>query len=132
MLRILLLLLAVVVMTVSLAHILLGPAVVVPGGAPVNATTDSEDRFYATFFLAYGAAVFWAARDIPARVREIRLLMLIFFAGGIARIISIIAMGWPHPLFVGLGAAELILPPIIIWLASRIGEDNAATPEREM
>ena len=41
---------------------------------------------------------------------------VVFFAGGIGRLISLIAVGWPHPAFVVLMAIELILPPLLIWL----------------
>src|SRR5260370_35571187 len=36
---------------IALSHIALGPASI-PGSVPVNPTMDSEDRFYATLFLA--------------------------------------------------------------------------------
>ena len=38
-------------------HIVLGPSAI-PGSIPVNATMDSEDRFYATLFAAYGVRPF--------------------------------------------------------------------------
>ena len=41
---------------IALLHIVFGPSSI-PGSVPVNATMDSEDRFYATFFAAYGVAV---------------------------------------------------------------------------
>ena len=35
---------------IALAHIIAGPTSI-PGGGPVTATTDSEERFYAALFL---------------------------------------------------------------------------------
>jgi hypothetical protein len=53
----------------------LGPIVfrpaIIPGAIPVNATMDSEDRFYATLFLGFGAAVMWCSRDLQTIARSL-------------------------------------------------------------
>ena len=72
---------------VSLLHIVLGPACI-PGSIPVNATMDSEDRFYATSFMAYGAALLWCVKDIEHKSIYVKLLALVFFVGGLAWIVS--------------------------------------------
>ena len=41
---------------IALTHIFVGPSSI-PGSIPVNPTMDSEDRFYATLFLGFGASV---------------------------------------------------------------------------
>ena len=99
---------------IALAHIAIGPASI-PGSVPVNATMDSEDRFYATLFLGFGAALIWCSRDLRARSGLFGALLLVFFAGGLARIVSAVAMGLPVPLFVFLGGVELVLPPLLWW-----------------
>jgi hypothetical protein len=98
---------------IAAAHILVGPGAI-PGSIPVNATMDSEDRFYATLFLGFGAGMIWCSRDLASRGELFDALMLVFFLGGIARIISAVAVGLPAPLFVFLGALELIIPPVAI------------------
>ena len=106
---------------IALLHIALGPAAI-PGSVPVNATMDSEDRFYATLFLGFGVALIWCARDLSQRSRQAYWLLAIFFVGGIARVISVFAVGWPSTLFIFLGGLELALPPIVgwmIWVSSR-------------
>lgn len=118
-LKILLALLGGSIMLISLAHVALGP-VAIPGAVPVNATMDSEDRFYAVFFLAYGAALLWCARDIQGRTRHIRLLMALFFLGGVARIVSMAQVGLPNTFFIAMTGVELGLPPLVIWLAGRV------------
>ncbi len=102
----------VVCMAIALVHIVFGPAAI-PGSVPVNATMDSEDRFYATLFLGFGAALLWVSRNLEDRRAALFALLVTFFLGGIARIISWIAVGRPDQLFVYLGAVELILPPLL-------------------
>lgn len=102
---------------IALLHIAVGPSSI-PGSVPVNATMDSEDRFYATSFLGFGAAHIWCARDLRARGGIMLAMQFVFFLGGIARLISWAAVGPPIPLFIGLGAIELAQPPLI-WLAYR-------------
>lgn len=118
-LKILLLLLGTTIVLISLMHVAIGPASI-PGAVPVNATMDSEDRFYAVFFLAYGAAILWCAMDVQGRVRQIRLLMAVFFLGGVARMVSMLQVGLPHPFFIAMTAIELVQPPLMVWLADRV------------
>ena len=113
-LRLLLHVFGAVCILIALTHIAIGPAAIL-GGAVTNATMDSEDRFYATLFLGFGLAVVWCARDLETREKPLGALLVVFFAGGIARIISLIAVGPPGPLFLFLGVVELILPPIFWW-----------------
>jgi hypothetical protein len=111
-------------MVIALAHIALGPAAI-PGSVPVNATMDSEDRFYATLFLGYGAAMIWSSRALVPRRDVFGALLLIFFLGGIARIISALAVGLPNTLFIVLGSAELLLPPMLWALLKRAAHQAA-------
>lgn len=102
---------------IGLAHVAFGPAIV-PGSIPVNATLDSEDRFYATLFVGFGLALIWCSRQLALRAREFGFLLAIFFAGGLARIVSLLMAGPPHPLFLFLGALELLMPPLL-WFGFR-------------
>lgn len=115
-----------VCMAIALAHIAIGPAAI-PGSVPVNATMDSEDRFYATLFLGYGAAMIWCSRALAERRRCFGALLLVFFLGGIARIISAIAVGPPNMLFIILGGVELLLPPILWALLARTAPQAASS-----
>ena len=103
---------------IALAHIFVGPSAI-PGSIPVNATMDSEDRFYATLFLGFGIAHVWAARDLAARAGVVVALQAVFFAGGLARLISLAAVGPPVPLFLFLGTLELLIPPMLWWALRR-------------
>ncbi|MBS0256076.1 MAG: DUF4345 domain-containing protein [Proteobacteria bacterium] len=111
------LLFGLVCLGISLVHIAFGPASI-PGSVPVNATMDSEDRFYATLFTGFGLAMIWASRDLVGRRQVFLALMATFFLGGIARLVSAAAVGWPSPLFTFLGSLELVIPPVS-WLVLR-------------
>ena len=76
---------------------------------------DSEDRFYASLFLGFGAAMVWTSRDLAMRRGLFFALLATFFVGGLARIISWLSVGPPSTLFIVLGALELLLPPILWW-----------------
>ena len=118
-LRTILMLGGIAAVLIALAHIALGPASI-PGSMPVNATMDSEDRFYAAIFLGFGIAVLWCARDIERRARSIRFLVALFFLGGCARVVSLVLVGPPNLLFQSLTALELLLPPLVWFLLARI------------
>jgi hypothetical protein len=109
---------------IALAHLVLGPASI-PGSIPVNATMDSEDRFYATLFLGFGVAMVWSSRDLRARAHTFEALMAIFFLGGIARIISMIVVGPPIPFFQLMTLLELLIPPLSwIWLRAALRQTD--------
>lgn len=97
---------------IALIHIAIGPSAI-PGSVPVNSAMDSEDRFYATLFLGFGAALVWCSRRMKRRGRIFGWLMLLFFLGGVARVISAIAVGLPGDFFIAMGVLELLLPPLL-------------------
>jgi hypothetical protein len=116
----------VIVMGIALLHILIGPSVI-PGGVPVNATMDSEDRFYAALFLGFGAVMIWCARDLPAREGVARVLWLVLFLGGVSRLVSIAEAGPPGRFFLAMLALELVLPPLLWFPLAALGRAEAAT-----
>ncbi len=104
----------IICIAIALVHIAIGPSAI-PGSVPVNATMDSEDRFYATLFLGFGAALVWCSQNLRERGGVFKALLLIFFLGGVARIVSAVLVGMPNEFFQILWALELILPPVF-WL----------------
>jgi hypothetical protein len=96
-----------------------------PAGEPWPATTDSELRFYAPFWGAFGLMALEVARRPLQRLAWTPWLAAVFFAGGLGRLISLVAVGTPHPFFVLLMAIELLLPPVlvILWLVVRSRPD---------
>jgi Domain of unknown function (DUF4345) len=109
---------------ISMLHVVLGPTAI-PGAVPVNATMDSEDRFYATLFLAFGAASLWCVKNVERKAGVVYFLMATFFAGGLSRLISMSAVGLPSKFFIVMTALELILPGFYIYLQYRV---SRATP----
>jgi hypothetical protein len=90
-----------------------------PFSGPFSATADSELRFYAPFWIAYGAILILTARDLRRLRARVPLLSGMFFAGGVGRAIAYWRAGPPHPAFVALMVIELILPLLFMLLWSR-------------
>lgn len=105
----------VVCIGIGLAHLFFGTATII-GGGPVNATIDSDVRFYAVLFVAYGAAYVWCAMDVPRRCDEVNLLGVIFFVGGLARFIAWAATGAPNWFYVLMIPVNLLFR----WSTTRL------------
>lgn len=114
---------------IALAHIVIGPAAIF-GSVSVNATMDSEDRFFGALFLGFGAGLVWCSKNLVDRSPIFGALLLTFFLGGISRVISALLVGLPNPLFVTLTFVELILPPVL-WVWHRQSAAAAAHFERQ-
>ncbi len=111
---------------IGLGLIFFGPALV-PGAGTVSRTVDSEFRFYATLFVFYGALLLWCLWGTAAKHRAIMVLAGVLFAGGVARLCSVLAVGLPHPFFVAMIAVELGLPPVVILLVRREARTGVAS-----
>ncbi|WOC10983.1 DUF4345 domain-containing protein [Gordonia sp. MP11Mi] len=101
----------VVVIGIAVAHFLFGQATYI-GGGDVNATMDSDLRFFNVLFAAYGATFLWASRDVIGRARQINLLGLLFFVGAFGRLLAWIASGTPTPFYVAMFVVELVVPVV--------------------
>ena len=108
-------------------HVVLGPSAI-PGSVPVNPTMDSEDRFYATLFAAYGVALIWCIKDIERKSMIVYFLTATFFAGGLARLVSIAAVGLPNAFFISMTVLELVIPMYMAFAQSRIANSMNAQP----
>jgi Domain of unknown function (DUF4345) len=119
--QVFLVLFGIVAIAIALSHIVLGPSAI-PGAIPVNATMDSEDRFYATLFAAYGLALLWCVSGIEAKSRVVYFLTATFFVGGLARLVSIAAIGPPNKFFIAMTMLELLLPLYMAFAQFRIAK----------
>jgi len=92
-----------------------------PPGEHWPPTMDSELRFYAALWGAYGIVLLRAAWGVPRTLPQAPWLAAIFFAGGVGRVLSRVTVGAPHPFFTLLMVIELSLPVLItlLWLGAR-------------
>jgi len=107
---------------VSLLHLFLGPSTdnllgaYIPEPVLSDAILDSQNRFYGVIFGLYGALFYLCATDLRKYATVLKLLLLFFFAGGFARVVSIILVGLPSKIVLVLLALELTLPIILfLW-----------------
>ena len=85
------------------------------------ATMDSELRFYAALWGAYGVVVLRAATNLPRTLPQTPWIAAVFFVGGVGRVLSWVGVGAPHPFFTLLMVIELSLPVLmaLLWLTAR-------------
>jgi len=110
---------------VGALHLALGVGADVLLGAKLAAEAvadpalDSQNRFYGVAFSLYGVLFFVCASNIPKYATVLRCVFWVFFAAGVARLVSIAIHGVPPPLVLALLASELTLPPALAWWLGR-------------
>jgi hypothetical protein len=105
------------------ADVLLGATV--PAAAVGDPALDSQNRFYGVAFTLYGVLLWVGASNIPKYATVLRCVFWVFFAAGLARLVSIAIYGLPPPLVLTLLASEVILPPLLaLWLGRVLGAQN--------
>jgi hypothetical protein len=77
-------------------------------------TMDSELRFYAALWGAYGFILIAVARNLRAMLHYVPLLAATFFGGGAGRALSYFQVGPPHPFFVFLMGASHYFPDALV------------------
>ena len=112
-----------VFLAVSLLHLWfgLGADAMLGANIPVQALADptlnSQNRFYGVAFGVYGALLFVCASDIVRYQSILRIVLWVFFAAGLARLVSIATHGVPATAVLVLLGSELLLPPVLLaWL----------------
>ena len=131
--RVWLVMFGLVVAGIAVAHLFGGQTTYIGGGS-VNATMDSDLRFYNVLFLAYGCVFIWTARDLRTYATLINMLGLLFFLGGVARLLAWMASGAPSVFYQVMIPVELVIP-VVHWAILRSfrqtdqsNADVAATP----
>jgi hypothetical protein len=103
--------------TAGLATVLAG-AKSLPGQGLANPTVESELRFYAAFYVAYGLAAVNVAPRADRDTKAVRALAGALFLAGLARAGGWLAAGKPRGLQLALLAIELAGPPsLVAWQA---------------
>lgn len=98
----------------------------VPAPALANAGLDSQNRFFGVSFALYGVLLHLCATDLQRYAPVLRCVLWVFFAAGLARVVSIAVHGSPPPLIWLLLASELLPPPLLTWWLARSGAGRAA------
>jgi hypothetical protein len=102
---------------IALAHLFFGSPSII-GGGQVNATIDSDMRFYAVLFAGFGVGLVWAAQDLDRRTPTVNVLGVLFFVGGLARLLAWLQTGAPNWFYIVMVPVELIIP-VANWLILR-------------
>jgi hypothetical protein len=117
-------LLAPVFFVVGALHLLLGLGADALLGAHVSPEAmtdpalDSQNRFYGVAFTLYGVLLFLCSTDVPKYATVLRCVLWVFFAAGLARLVSLALHGSPPPMIWLLLGGEVLPPPLLaLWLS---------------
>ena len=103
------------------ADVLLGANL--PAEAVSDPVLDSQNRFYGIAFTLYGVLLFLCSTNIPKYSAVLKCVIWVFFAAGLARLVSIGIYGMPSTSILLLLASELFLPPFLaVWLSRVLKE----------
>ena len=121
------------IILIALTHVVLGPNADVLLGSNISMpsltdpTVDSQNRFYGAAFGLYGVLLIVCSSDLD-KYRSILLwTMIVFFAAGLARLVSVSLVGWPPTIVVLLLLIEVFVPPMIVWWFWKLGRQNNST-----
>jgi hypothetical protein len=92
----------------------------VPRQALADPGLDSQNRFYGTAFMLYGVLLWLCSTDLARYATVLRCALWVFFASGLARLVSILVYGAPPPLIGVLLLSELLGPPLMLWWLARV------------
>lgn len=94
-------------------------------GGKVSANVDSELRFYAAWYAAAGVLLLRTVRRVESEGTTIRAICAVLFVAACSRVISIIAVGAPHPMFLALMVVEFAIPVLVVpWQAAVARRSN--------
>jgi hypothetical protein len=107
------------------ADVLLGARL--PASVIADPAMDSQNRFYGVAFMLYGVVLFVGGSDLRRYLPVVRSALWIFFAAGVARLVSILLYGFPPPLVMTLLLVEVVgTPVLLLWLArSTLARENS-------
>ncbi len=87
-----------------------------PGGGATTASVDSEYRFVNVFWTAAGLLLWWTLHRPAERSTGTRAVLGLAAFGGLPRLLSVIRVGLPHPVFRATIVLELaVVPLVMIW-----------------
>ena len=97
----------------GLAGVILGPVMTQDGG---SLSLDSHVRYLSGLLLGIGLVFWWQIPRIERATTLFRVLTLIVFLGGLARLLGVILQGVPPgPMLFGLAMELSVTPALCLW-----------------
>jgi hypothetical protein len=109
-----------VVATAAGLHTVIAGARSIARQGTANPSVESELRFYAAFYVAYGVVALHVAPRADRDTAAVRALAGALFLAGLARAGGWLAVGRPHGLQRGLLVIELAAPPLVVAWQERV------------
>jgi hypothetical protein len=108
------------VATMAGLHTVIAGAKSIPRQEPANPAVESELRFYAAFYVAYGLAALRVAPCADRDTTTVRALAGALLLAGLGRVGGWLAAGRPDRLQVALLVIELGAPPATVAWQARL------------
>jgi hypothetical protein len=76
-------------------------------------------RFYAAWYVAAGVLLLRTVPRVDSKGPTIRAICAVLFLAACARVISLVVVGAPHPVFLVLMVIEFTIPAVVVpWQAA--------------
>jgi Domain of unknown function (DUF4345) len=116
--------LALVPVSAGLFGVLFGPALT---GDQVSVSADSHFRYLSGLLLGIGL-LFWSTTPaMEEKTGRFRLLALLVFIGGLARLLGLVLTGVPSLYMLASLALELVITPVLALWQTRVANAYAET-----
>jgi hypothetical protein len=109
-----------IVATAAGSHTVLVGGKSLPTRELANPVVESELRFYAAFYVAYGLVALRIAPRADRDASAVRAFAAALFLAGLARVGGWRAVGKPHKLQLTLLVIELAAPPTLVAWQARV------------
>lgn len=119
--------LALVPISAGLAGAILGLAGPARGAGLVQSTLDSHYRYLSGILFAVGMLYLRLAPDIEHKGQQMRLLTALVFAGGLVRLLALLASARANPAILFALAMELCVAPLLALWQARVAGHGAAS-----
>ncbi|WP_285030745.1 DUF4345 domain-containing protein [Mycolicibacterium sp. lyk4-40-TYG-92] len=94
------------------------PVATILGSEAMSASVDSETRAGGVLLIGLGFAYLWAVRQLRVPVMLLRVLALTMGGLALSRLLSIVVVGMPHPVFVAAAGAEFAAAALTLWYSA--------------
>ena len=87
------------------------------GADTFSSAMDNQYRYLSGVYIGVAAMIFYSAGDIRKRAMLFRFAMLLFFIGGLARVVSYLTVGPPPTEQFAAMFVEILSPLLLLWQA---------------